>query len=95
MNSVQNGTVTIFSRLFGDANDDGAVDLKDTVSIVRYLAGGWNVTIHESSADVHGDDDVNLKDAVLIVQLSDAERTANLPAEWRACDSARAYRTGV
>ena len=35
------------TRVVGDANDDGTVDLKDAAALARHLAGGWNVTIKE------------------------------------------------
>ena len=54
------------TRIAGDANGDGSVDLKDAAAIVRHLAGGWNVTINESAADVNGDNKVNLKDVTII-----------------------------
>ncbi len=53
-------------RVAGDANGDGSVDLRDATVIIRYLAGGWNVTIDEKNADVNGDNIVDLKDAVLL-----------------------------
>lgn len=50
----------------GDADEDGYVTLQDVVVIVRWLAGGWNVTINEMNSDVNRDGEINLKDAVLI-----------------------------
>ena len=32
----------------------------------RYIAGGWNVELDESVADVNSDNAVNLKDVVLL-----------------------------
>ncbi len=57
---------TIDERIAGDANDDGEINLKDAVTIRRYIAGGWDVTINEANADVNGDGEVTLKDVVLI-----------------------------
>ena len=54
------------NRVAGDANEDGSVDLRDATVIVRYLAGGWNVSINTENADVNGDKAVDLKDAVII-----------------------------
>ena len=42
------------------------IDLKDITIITRWLAGGWNVTINESNADVNADGIVDLTDVVLI-----------------------------
>lgn len=53
-------------RTPGDANEDGLVDLVDVILIRRYLAGGWNVTINLSNADVDGDGEVTLTDVILI-----------------------------
>ena len=50
----------------GDANGDGILNLKDTVLIRRYLAGGWDVTIDETAADVDGDNKVTVQDVVLL-----------------------------
>ena len=47
----------------GDVNGDGALTLKDVTLIIRYLAGGWNVTIDADSADVNGDGTVDLPTA--------------------------------
>ena len=57
---------TKHSRIAGDANKDGAVDLRDVVMVRRYLTGGWNVTIDTSAADVNADKIVDLKDVVLM-----------------------------
>ena len=63
-------TVTVLpraaERIPGDADGDGAVDLKDIVQIARYLAGGWNAVIDIANADVNADGVVNLKDVVLL-----------------------------
>ena len=61
---VNSGSVSIYTRLPGDANGDGLIDLKDTTVLARFLAGGWNVTIDESAADVDGDGQVTLRDVV-------------------------------
>ena len=53
-------------RLPGDANDDKLVNSRDTVVIVRHLAGGWGVTINADNADINGDKTVDLKDVVTL-----------------------------
>lgn len=63
--AVQSVTV-VNADIYGDANNDGLVNLKDVVVIRRYLAGGWGVIINEVNADVNADSFVNLKDVVLI-----------------------------
>ncbi len=52
-------------RLPGDTNSDGAVDMKDSTVLRRYLAG-WDVTIDEANADVNGDGKVNLLDSTIL-----------------------------
>lgn len=68
--AVASCTVTVLpraaERIPGDADGDGAVDLKDIVQIARYLAGGWNAVIDLMNADVNCDGEVNLKDVVLL-----------------------------
>ncbi len=54
------------TRIAGDANGDGKVDLRDVTVTARYFAGGWDVTINEKNADVNGDNKVDLKDVVLV-----------------------------
>ena len=62
------GTVAVSDLRFalGDANRDGAVNLKDAVVIRRYIAEGWDTEIDLNLADVNGDSTVNLKDAVML-----------------------------
>ncbi len=52
--------------MYGDANGDNIVNLKDAVLIRRYIAGGWEAEIDEKAADVNHDGVINLKDVVLI-----------------------------
>lgn len=66
---VENGTVEISKRAPGDANGDGAVNLKDAVVIRRYLAGGWGVHVFVANADVDADGSVTLADVVQITRF--------------------------
>ena len=51
----------------GDVDGNGTVNVKDSVMISRYLAGGWDsVEINERAADVNGDGKLNVADAILI-----------------------------
>lgn len=52
-------------RVPGDVNNDGEVDMMDTVLLDRYLAD-WDVTINMSNADVNGDGEVDMMDSVLL-----------------------------
>lgn len=49
----------------GDANNDGLVNMKDVLTIRKYIAG-IDVTINLHNADANLDDAVNLKDVLLI-----------------------------
>ena len=57
------GGVTVTSRIPGDVNDDGEVDIFDCVRLKKYLAG-FSVTINASNADVNGDGEVDIFDCV-------------------------------
>lgn len=50
----------------GDVNDDGVVDLVDSVLLERYLAEWEDVTINMVNADVNNDGEVDLVDSVLL-----------------------------
>ena len=52
-------------KLLGDANDDGAVNMKDVLLMRKFLAG-MSVTLNEQNADVNGDGDVNMKDVLML-----------------------------
>ena len=51
--------------LIGDANDDGAVNMKDVLVARKYLAG-LDPTINLDNADCNGDGAVNMKDVLLL-----------------------------
>ena len=66
-----NGTLTVLDYVYGDANGDEKVNLKDAVLIATYLANydydtGTSSVELEIGADANGDGKVNLKDAVLV-----------------------------
>lgn len=50
----------------GDVNGDGEVKITDAVILHRYIAGGWNVEIDSSVADVDKNRVINIKDVVLL-----------------------------
>lgn len=50
----------------GDADGDGAVNLRDVVLLTRTLAGGWDARVCTANMDVNGDGAINLKDVTLI-----------------------------
>lgn len=57
-------------RIPGDANEDGLVNARDAMAILKYAAGGWNVIINLSNADVNGDEAVNARDAMAILKYA-------------------------
>ena len=52
-------------KLLGDANDDGAVNMKDVLLMRKYLAG-LDVEYNAENADCNGDGDVNMKDVLML-----------------------------
>lgn len=50
---------------YGDANDDGAVNMKDVLTLRQYLAD-WDPVINIAFADANGDLSVNMKDVLLV-----------------------------
>ena len=56
------------SRLPGDANNDGIVNVADAMIIRQYIAG-YSVSITLLNADVNADDTVNVADAMMIRQF--------------------------
>ena len=60
--------VVSVTRLPGDANMDGIVDLYDAELIAKYIAGWEGLTINLSNADVNQDRQIETRDALLILQ---------------------------
>lgn len=65
---AEDSVVSIISTMFGDANRDGEIDIKDAVILAQYLAG-WTVDIDEFASDCNADGTVDIKDAVLLAQF--------------------------
>lgn len=60
-------TFTVEStRLAGDVNDDGVVDMRDSITLDRYFAEWDGVTINESNADVNADGFVDMRDSIIL-----------------------------
>ncbi len=51
--------------LTGDLDENGSVNLKDSILLFRYVAG-WDVEVHTDAADMDGNGTVNSKDAILL-----------------------------
>ena len=53
------------AEMLGDANNDGAVNMKDVLLMRKYLAG-LDVEYNAENADCNGDGDVNMKDVLML-----------------------------
>lgn len=53
----------------GDANGDGVVDTADVTAIINYILGKPSTSFNKENADVTGDGDILIDDAVQTVQL--------------------------
>lgn len=49
--------------IYGDLNDDGRINMKDVLSLRKFIAG-WNIKINEQAADVNHDGRINMKDVL-------------------------------
>lgn len=59
-----------FSVLYGDANNDGIIDLDDAIAAARVSVGtATDATVDKEKADVNGDGTVDIKDALLIARF--------------------------
>ena len=71
------GTTRIETLYYGDANEDGAVNMKDVLLLRKFLAG-MNVQLNATAADVTVDGTVNMKDVLLLRKY--LANLADLPA---------------
>ena len=53
------------AEMLGDANNDGAVNMKDVLLMRKYLAG-LDVEYNAENADCNGDGEVNMKDVLML-----------------------------
>lgn len=64
---ITNGVIDILKFMYGDVNNDGAVNGKDVTLIRRYISGGFTIDVfNKQAADVNKDNTVNGKDVTLI-----------------------------
>ena len=64
-----NGKYYYHGNIKGDVNGNGAVDIDDAVSILRYLVSKPNVTFIEAAANVNGNGGIDIDDAVMILKF--------------------------
>lgn len=57
----------VLTRIPGDADDDGSVNIMDALAILQYDVG-WEVTINISNSDVDASGAVDIMDALAILQ---------------------------
>ena len=57
----------IIPFIFGDANNDGYVNVTDVMLVVNYLLGNTTNTIRTKKIDVNQDNNVNVSDVMGIV----------------------------
>ena len=83
--AIENGSITVVSAM-GDVNDDGIVDVADVITLRRYLAGGYNVTIDVVASDINGDGNITVGDIVLLrrmlVDYADNDTVTNIFVEY-------------
>lgn len=65
--------------LWGDANDNGKVNLQDAIMILK-AANGHDIAINRKLSDVTGEGQVKLNDAILVLQRANGS-TALFPVE--------------
>ena len=68
-----------------DVNQDGATDVVDVVDIARYVVGSPSDSFHEFLADLNSDDQVNVADAVVLV--NDIAGNTSFAKAWHRMQS--------
>lgn len=63
--AIESGSVTVVNPI-GDINKDGVLDVADVITLRRYLAGGYGITIDEEIADLNNDGIITISDVVLL-----------------------------
>ena len=63
--AIDNGSITIV-ELKGDVNNDGSVDVVDIITLRRYLATGYDVTVDSVQSDMNNDGEINIMDVILL-----------------------------
>lgn len=66
--AIVSGGVQVIKCIYGDLNDDGLVNKKDSLLMKMYLADNTTV-INQDAADVFADGAINKKDSLLLKQF--------------------------
>ena len=66
--SVVDPTETGIDVVYGDANNDGAINMKDVLAL-RKLIAGMDVEINLAAADLNQDGSINMKDVLVIRKM--------------------------
>jgi hypothetical protein len=72
--SFSKGELTIsdteyLTRIAGDANNDGEVNVSDIQEIVNYIMGKPSANFKQAAADLNGDGEINVTDIVKVVSI--------------------------
>ena len=62
-------TVDVQTKLTGDVNEDGAVDITDAVAVINVYLTGETSAVNSALADVNGDGSIDITDAVAIINI--------------------------
>lgn len=65
---IVNGSIKVIDYTPGDLNEDGLINTTDVVYLMRYIAGGYGISINEAAADVNDDGNLNTTDVVYIMR---------------------------
>lgn len=66
--AAENGIAFESITVYGDANFDGDITIRDAAFILQFIAG-WDVEIDVAAADVDLSEEVTIRDAALVLQF--------------------------
>ena len=67
--AIAEGSSVVPTKTAGDANGDGVVDSADVTAIINYILGKPGASFNKENADVTGDGEILIDDAVQTVQI--------------------------
>ena len=50
----------------GDISGEGTIDVRDVISLRRFIAGGYDITVNESAVDINKDGTVDVRDVITL-----------------------------